>query len=96
MSPEKMDRRKVELTSLSPKDEDSLEAYREHLLRLAKQLPDGYVTEEALIDLLILGIGQEDVTPSVSTPEIIRCSHGTSQSVVEATLQAKAVSIGDF
>ena len=67
MSPEKMDRLKVEFNSLSLKDEDSLEAYGEHLLRLAKQLPAGYVTEEALIDRLILGIGQEDVTRQYRT-----------------------------
>ena len=67
MSPEKMDRLKVEFSSLSLKDEDTLELYGEHLLRLAKQLPAGYVTEEALIDRLILGIGQEEVTRQYRT-----------------------------
>ena len=62
LSPEKMDRLKIQYNDLSLKDCGSLEKYGEELLRLFKHLPEGYATEAALIDKLILGIGQEEVT----------------------------------
>ena len=62
LSPEKMDRIKMQYNNLSLKDVGSLEKYGEELLRLYKHLPQGYSTEAALIDKLILGVGQEEVT----------------------------------
>ena len=67
LSPEKMDRIKMQYNDLSLKDCGSLEKYGEELLRLYKYLPEGYATEAALIDRLILGIGQEEVTRQYRT-----------------------------
>ena len=52
----------MQYSDLSLKDCGSLEKYGEELLRLYKHLPEGYATEAALIDRLILGVGQEEVT----------------------------------
>ena len=67
LSPEKMDRIKMQYNDLSLKNCGSLEKYGEELLRLYKYLPEGYATEAALIDRLILGIGQEEVTRQYRT-----------------------------
>ena len=67
LSPEKLDRIKMQYNDLTLKDCGSLEKYGEELLRLYKHLPEGYATEAALIDKLILGIGQEDVTRQYRT-----------------------------